>query len=356
MDPMPSGVPFTGDAPASHPLRPLAGWYARRRRLIYPALVCIIYAIWAAYMSFSNSWGLFREYWPASLTMVLGSFVAGATAEGGGAVAFPVFTKVLHLAPTDARTFSLMIQSFGMGMASLFIITRKIRILPRVVAWVSLGGVLGHVLGTYWVQVPNPYPKVLFTFVTTAFGCALFLSTYIHKWKPLPSMPGWGPRYRLLFFALGILGGTFAAQVGSGIDVITFMVLTLAFGVDERVSTPTTVIIMAINSWVGFFLHGVISRDIGPMWNYWLVAVEVVIIGAPLGAFIVSKANRYFVINFILTLISLELVTTLWLVPIRNTPEVLATLSALAFCALAFWLMLRYRRRTNAEALMRPAP
>ena len=45
--------------------------------------------------------------WPVALTMVFGSFIAGATSEGGGAIAFPVFTKVLHVSPTDAKVFSL---------------------------------------------------------------------------------------------------------------------------------------------------------------------------------------------------------------------------------------------------------
>lgn len=36
------------------------------------------------------------------------------TSEGGGAVAFPVMTFILHLAPNTARDFALMIQSIGM--------------------------------------------------------------------------------------------------------------------------------------------------------------------------------------------------------------------------------------------------
>ena len=48
-----------------------------------------------------------------SITMIFGSMVAGATSEGGGAVAFPVMTLVLKLSPSIARDFSLMCQSFG---------------------------------------------------------------------------------------------------------------------------------------------------------------------------------------------------------------------------------------------------
>ena len=50
-----------------------------------------------------------------SLTMCLGSFIAGATSEGGGAIAYPVMTLgPWKIAPLIARDFSLMIQSIGM--------------------------------------------------------------------------------------------------------------------------------------------------------------------------------------------------------------------------------------------------
>jgi len=48
-----------------------------------------------------------------SITMVIGSMVAGATSEGGGAVAFPVMTLALKIKPSIARDFSLMTQSCG---------------------------------------------------------------------------------------------------------------------------------------------------------------------------------------------------------------------------------------------------
>ena len=328
-------------------IRPSLRWPHLRGRWnplwLYPVLVVLLYILWSGYLTLADKWFLFAQYWPASVTMVLGSFVAGATAGGGGAVAFPVFTKVLQITSADARTFSLMIQAFGMGMASVFILSRRIPILPGVVLFVSLGGVVGHVLGTFWLIIPGSYPKILFTFIATAFGIVLYISTYVIKWRPLFRMPEWNLHRKWAFLAVGIFGGIFSAQVGSGIDMLTFMVLTLAFGIDEKVSTPTTVIIMAINSWVGFFLHGVVIRDIGEMWNYWLVAVQIVIIGAPLGAYVVSRIHRHTVINFLMVLIALELVTTLVLIPIRTWTEIGVTAAALSVFGFLFWILLHYR-------------
>jgi hypothetical protein len=57
-----------------------------------------------------------------TVTMVFGSMVAGATSEGGAAVAFPVMTLVFGIALAVARDFSFMIQSVGMTCASFTIL------------------------------------------------------------------------------------------------------------------------------------------------------------------------------------------------------------------------------------------
>lgn len=316
----------------------------RIRHLMYPALLSVIYGGWLIYMTASQSWTLFLGYWPASVTMVLGSFVAGITAEGGGAVAFPVFTKVLQIASEDARTFSLMIQSFGMGMASIFIVTRGIKVLPRVIFYVSLGGIFGHMLGLFWFPLVAPYPKILFTFITTAFGLALVTARWGLHWTPRPGLPQWTAGHRLIFLGLGLIGGVFAANVGSGIDVVTFMVLTLMFGVNEKISTPTTVVIMGFNSIVGFAFHGLVAQDISPdVWNYWLVAMPIVIVGAPLGAYVGSKISRDTVILFLVSLITIELVTTLWLVPFTAVLWRFTVVVTVVF-SLSFIAMLYYRQ------------
>jgi hypothetical protein len=55
----------------------------------------------------------FPTHYPMSITMIVGSAIGGATSEGGGAVAFPVMTLALHIAPSIARDFSMMVQSCG---------------------------------------------------------------------------------------------------------------------------------------------------------------------------------------------------------------------------------------------------
>lgn len=322
------------------------------RRWLYPLVVLTIYLCWFGYMFSADRWHLFTQWWPMSLTMVLGSFVAGASAEGGAAVAFPVFTKVLNISATDARTFGLMIQAVGMTVASIVIVSRRVPILPNVIGRVTLGGVIGMFVGSLLIPIPPPYPKILFTFVTAAFGSALFISRWVLHWQPHRSLPLNNWRRQLLFVLIGIIGGIFAANTGSGIDTLTFIVLTLAFGIDEKISTPTTVIIMGLNSVVGFFVQGVVTQSIGIVWEYWLVCIPIVILGAPLGAWVASHVTRDAIIYLLLGLISLELVTTVILIPF--TPAMIAfSIVTIILCVAWFALMLLYRHNAYPSMVHR---
>jgi hypothetical protein len=134
----------------------------------------------------------------------------------------------------------------------------------------------------------------------------------------------------------------FAANTGSGIDMLTFVVLTLAIGINEKVSTPTTVVIMAINSVIGASLHVFVLQDVGIAFEYWLVAVPVVVFGAPLGAYAASRATRDHIIVLLISLIGIELVSTLILVPFSPSGWVLMVV-AVALSLAWFSAMLRYR-------------
>ena len=320
------------------------------RRWAYPVALAAVLVTWTLYMAISNSWHLFGEFWSATLTMTLGSFVAGATAEGGAAIAFPVFTKVLHIEPETARTFGLMIQSVGMTMAALVIWVRRIPVLWRVIAWASMGGVFGQIIGGYWIAIGSPNSKILFTFVASVFGAAVVVSRWGFKLPTIDQLPTWRANDRVFYSFIGVVGGVFAANTGSGIDMVTFIVLTLAIGINEKVSTPTTVVIMGINSVVGFAVQGMLLDGVGAAMDYWLVAIPVVVFGAPLGAYAASKATRDHIIILLVSLITLELVTTLLLVPFSPAAIRLAVL-AVTVSIIWFLGMLTYRVRHIVPAI-----
>ena len=91
------------------------------------------------------------SYFPSryllSITMIFGATVAGMTSEGGGAVAFPVMTLALGIAPSVARDFSLMIQSCGMTAAAFTIFWMRIKLEKHSLIFCSTGAFAGMILG-----------------------------------------------------------------------------------------------------------------------------------------------------------------------------------------------------------------
>lgn len=316
------------------------------RRWLYPSVLLLVVAGWTLFMTIGGHWGLFRSLWPMSLTMVLGSFVAGSTPAGGAAVAFPVFTKLLDVPTSDARTFGLLIQSVGMTMASLFIVSRGIRIYRQFLWWALPAGTLGLIVGTFHLHPPDPVPRLVFTSVAVVFGFALTLSHWWMRWAPeedrdFPISIGHGGG---LVAGAGFLGGMLASMVGSGLDILMFMVMTLAFGLHERRAIPTSVIAMATLSVVAVMIRLLLLEDglPTPVRQYWLVCVPVVSLGAPFGAFVASRVSRDWLVLGLLALIVLDFASTVWIVELSLPAVTLAVVTGLAAAA-AFGAMLRHR-------------
>lgn len=274
--------------------------------------------------------------------MVFGSFIAGATSEGGGAVAFPVFTKALHIAPLDAKIFSLAIQSVGMTAATLTIIVMQVPVAWRAIAWCSLGGVGGVMLSSLLVA-PLLQPallKMLFTAMIVSFA----LTLTILNWRPRnynSVLPVCTWRERTMLVASGVVGGVMTGLVGNGIDIICFSVLVLLFRLAEKVATPTSVVLMAFNSLAGFLLHlffiGGFNERVE---QYWLAAVPVVVVGAPLGAYFCTKLNNRTIAGILIGLIVVELISSLCLIPL--TDKIVAVSSAVFIVfSVIYYLMSR---------------
>lgn len=290
-------------------------------------------------------WRLTRDYWQMGMTMALGSFVAGATPAGGGAVAFPVFTKAFDVSSSDARTFGLMIQSIGMTMASLFIVVRGIPIDWRIIRWGAAAGCLGALLGGLTFNNLGDIPRMVFTSITTTFGIALLFLHWFLRQKHDSQDLIWKMRQRLHFAGIGFVGGVISSMTGSGVDMVLYIVMTLGYGMAERLAVPTTVVCMATVSIIGFFTHQVLLEDISPsVWGYWVVCSPIVAVGAPFGAWVVSKISRDLLIGMILTLVSLDLCSTLWLLKIDGFKSVII-LVTLGFSTIWIFSLLKWRKK-----------
>jgi len=308
-------------------------------------IALLVWAIWLAFGGRLAIYHLFAD-WKVALTMVFGSLVGGGTSEGGGAIAFPIFTKLLHIAPRDARNFSLAIQSVGMGAASLSILYLRIPIERRALLFAGIPGVFGVVFGAYFVApfIPPVFVRTSFTVLVSSMGVALLL---INREKTVlrnERIPIFTARERSILIAAGFLGGVVSALVGTGENSVVFMVMVLLFRISEKIVTPTTVILMTMVTIPGFLLHIFVLKDFTPIViGYWLAAVPVVAVGAPLGAWICSHMNRHSIVLLLLFLIALEFCSTLLLVPMSR-PVLSASLATLAVCGGIDWAMSQARR------------
>ena len=307
----------------------------------------VVLSGWIIAISIADLWSMFGETWPITLVMILGSFVAGATAEGGGAVAFPVFTKVFGISAQDAKIFAFMIQSVGMTTAGLFIFLKRIPVLWSVIGLVLLPGIAGLITGHLFIYLPAPLPKLFFTFVSSVFGIFLIVQRWGLNDHPVLQVNLSIPVTSITCLLAGFIGGMVSSIIGVGIDITLFIFLTLMFGVHEKLSTPTTVILMGLLSVAGFVLYASQPEAITPqLWKYWLSAVPVVVIGAPLGAWVCSKIKRDQLLFFLLSLITIELISTIWIIPLTRASLTFISICCGVSVVLFSWMIL-FRRKNN---------
>ena len=315
-------------------------------RLRYSLFIAsIIWVVWLASLGINDALSHVINNWHISLTMAFGSIIAGATSEGGGAVAFPVFTKLLHIAPWDAKLFAIAIQSIGMTAASLVIFIMRIKVEWHVILWASIGGAFGMLLGATWIAPFLPPDVIKMTFTVMASSFALVLAVLNRQDRNCHcSLPEKGQREKNVLLLVGFIGGILSSMVGTGIDILTFSVLVLLFRVSEKIATPTSVILMAINSIVGLFVYvGLLDQMNQEVFSYWMAAIPIVVVGAPLGAIICAYMSRKLIANFLIGLIAIELISSLLIIQLR-TPVIIFSVITLIGCLVSYYLMLQSQR------------
>ena len=306
---------------------------------------CLALVVWAAWFFIGGSFARTSivKNWPVAVTMVFGALVGGGTSEGGGAVAFPVFTKVLHIPAAQARLFAFAVQTVGMGAASLSILFLRIPIDRRVLPWAGMGGVIGLVTCTYLIvpHVPPQLVRICFTVMVSSLAVALIILNLKEKGPRHQRCPIFGPREKALLVAAGLIGGLMSGLVGCGENIVTFMVMALLFRVSEKVVTPTTVILMTIVTIVGFGLHAFAIHDFSKqVCSYWLAGAPIAVVFAPLGAYLCSRMTRDTIAGILIFLISLEFLSTLILIPISRAVA-LTALGTLVVFGVLNWQMTR---------------
>ncbi len=262
---------------------------------IYLIFLLTVLSIWFWYMIEENSFEIYTRQWATVITMIFGSFIAGASPEGSAAVAYPIFTLILKIAPPVARNFAFAIQSIGMTSATLLIIGMRLKVDWNYIIFVTIGGVFGLFLGTYYV-VPYVSPvqaKLFFVSLYLSFGIALWMQNLRPQREVFDKIENFknSDKGRLIIF--GLVGGIISSIFGTGINIFTFCLMTIYYRVSEKVATPSSVIIMTIETILGLFIHTQLINDFQPeAFEIWLACVPFVAVFAPLGAFVISKMPR----------------------------------------------------------------
>lgn len=257
------------------------------------------------------------SHWKIALTMFFGSLIAGSTAEGGAAIAFPVMTLILDIPPHVARDFGLSIQSIGMVSATFFIFQNKIDFIRGILLRTLTGSFIGLNIGFYFldsIMAPDQI-KFLFTGVWQSFSLALLI-IYLKKPQRNDRSSNLNVSF---FFLLGIMGGIISSLVGSGIDIIIFTFLCLRHNVSPKIATPTSVILMSGTSLMGAFLKHFFYEGLSPrIYPMVLAASFVVVIGAPLGAWLIKHISNFYILILLLISITLQSVWAIFILPLSS--------------------------------------
>jgi len=294
----------------------LLEFFRNQRIAIFGLYVCLA-IIYAAFFSqaFVESW-VYPDWFIAPI-MAFGSFVAGSTFLGGGAVAFPALTKILAIDPITAKGFSLAIQAVGMSAASLYILSR-VRNLPyNFMALYLAGAAIGLLASFAFIEsrIPAVDLRISFTLFLLCFLAVYLFTRHSHNVSTEAHLE---KTYRdiLITLAGGTLGGLISGLLGSGADLIGFCLLALYFRIEIIRATQVSVILMAMTSIIGLGLKAMFFGGLGQqVKDLWIIAAPVVLFGAPLGAALCRRIPPKLLLTFICVIVMSEVISTALLVP-----------------------------------------
>ena len=310
----------------------------------YAYIGCLL-GIWILLMLSSGLLPQVLHQWRIAVVMALGSFVAGSTPMGGGAVSFPFLVLWLHVPPDSARNFALSIQSAGMTSAMIFILCRRVPIQGRALLWTTAGAGAGMFLGTIMIA-----PQIAPNFVKLTFACVWmsFAILTVFRNREFCSITGVLPMSKPSALGTGLLagivGGIIASIIGVGVEMVLYTVLVLLYRCDLKIAVPTAVAAMGATSVMGIGIHlalADVSRDTALKF---LAAGPIVIFGAPIGAYVLTLVSRAQALYFISFLCTLQFVWMLYSLQ-RTSAEWIFVVVAIGLSGVIISLLYRRGKR-----------
>ncbi len=204
-----------------------------------------------------------------------------------------------------------------MTSASLLILNLKIKVEWNYIKFVTLGGIFGLVFGTYYIVplISPPLAKLFFVSLWLSFGLILWNENRKPKRDVFDTNSNFGQSDMMKLILMGLIGGMISSIFGTGINIFSFCFMTIYYRINEKVAVPSSVIIMTIETLLGFFLHAGILKDFKQQsFEMWLVCIPFVAIFAPLGAFVVSKLPRKAIASFLYFILIVQFFGAMWVI------------------------------------------
>lgn len=278
---------------------------------LYFLFFAVVLTSWLIYVIQNQLFFYISKHIWAVITMIFGSFIAGSSPEGSASIAYPVFTLLLNIPPDVARNFAFAIQSIGMTSASLLIFGLKLKVDWNYIKYVSLGGAVGLIFGTYYIVplVSPPMAKLFFVSLWLSFGLVLWKENRKINRIIYDSIQQFQQSDRAKLLVFGLIGGIISSIFGTGINIFTFCLMTIYYGINEKVAVPSSIIIMTLETILGFFLHFALIKDFqSQAFEMWIACIPFVIIFAPLGSYVVSKLPRKAIANFLYIILIVQFI------------------------------------------------
>lgn len=214
--------------------------------------------------------------------------VLGALGGGGGILTVPILAFLYGL-PAEVATGSSL---FVVGATSLVGSVRILRERPadvRKAASIAVPSSLGAFAARQWLvpSIPSQIGSFskqqallgMFAVLMLVVGTQMLRPRAVATNRPAPSYP----MILLVGLAIGLLSGT----LGAGGGFLIVPALTLLLGVDIKVAIPTSLLVISVQSLVGFV--GELSAPIP--WSILLPATGVAILGLLVGLWLRPKVS-----------------------------------------------------------------
>lgn len=305
-----------------------------------------VYTVWATLLFTGPGLAHYLENWPIALVMVLGSAVAGFTPEGGGAIAYPILSIWFSLPGTVARDFSLAIQAIGMTSASIYILASRRRAWSayRHVPLFVLFNVVGLIVGlASYRMISFQIVQMIFVSLALAFIAALWSVRRFGNQDDFE----FNSSFRWLVVAIMcFLGGVASSMFGTGADMLLYICLSCWFAMKEKEATDLSILVMAAVSIVGILIRSLLTGGIDPrVYDMWLAAVPVVLLGAPLGNWLLRQVRKESMLIF---LFAFNLWTFVWW-NYRNPSMIWAAACMAAAIYVAMTVIIARRPRHDSQ-------